>query len=81
MALEHTFSCLLIIFFMSKIFMLYVEDSQELRYLKVNENLLLVCGERRRETRRFASRRSTEGASCYGHMGKLNKEVPQSVER
>ena len=41
--------------------------------------LTLVVSERRRETRREASRRSTQRASCHSHMGKQNNIITREI--
>ena len=38
-----------------------------------------LISERRRERRREASRRSTQGASCHSHMGKQNNIITREI--
>ena len=38
-----------------------------------------LISERRRETRREASRRSPQRASCYSHMGKQNNIITREI--
>ena len=39
----------------------------------------IIISERKRETRREASRRSTQRASCYSHMGKQNNIINHEI--
>ena len=42
-------------------------------------SLKFIISERRGETRREASRRSTQGSSCYSHMGEQNNNITREI--
>ena len=46
---------------------------------KAKISISRVISERRRETLREASRRSTQRASCYSHMGKQNNIITREL--
>ena len=48
---------------------------QNIVYALIHAQQLLIISERRRETRREASRRSTQRASCHSHMRKENNII------
>ena len=59
----------------SKPFSAFLDVQQNIDYSRT----ALSISERRQETRREASRRSTQRASCHSHMGKQNDIITREI--